>query len=49
MTTEREYLKPAVQEEIATVPVLAPGSEELELALDEPRLLEDAIRELGSI
>lgn len=35
-TVEREYLKPAVQEETVTVPTLALGSEEQRLVWDDP-------------
>lgn len=49
LTTEREYLKPVVQEEIVTVHVLIPGSEEHGLVWDEPGLLDSTIRKLGGI
>lgn len=44
-TVERKYLKPDVQGETVTVPMLAPESEELGLVWDEPRLPDDAMRE----
>lgn len=46
LTMERKYLKPTVQGEIVTVPVLATGSKEPGLVWDEPGLLDVAIREL---
>lgn len=47
LTTEREYLKPSVQEEIVAVPILTLRLEEPAVVWDERGLLDVAIRELG--